>query len=184
MGLFIFWIICGIAAGIIGGQKGAGCLGFIVGFLLGPVGIVIALVMKGERKICPHCRGYVDLHASKCPHCQESIAIFGSPIALDDHNTKKCPDCAETVKSEAIKCKHCGYSFPLESVKNIVEEQPISTPSALPKHILRRRNVGQWELDKETLKNLYDENKVFPMDEVYDPVLQTWGYAKYYNPHK
>jgi hypothetical protein len=35
MEFVLFWIICGIVAGFIGGKKGQGCAGFAAGALLG-----------------------------------------------------------------------------------------------------------------------------------------------------
>jgi hypothetical protein len=68
-----FWLLCGIVAAMIGRRKGAGCVGFVVGLILGPIGIIIALVMKGNRKACPFCKELVNRDATVCPHCQKDI---------------------------------------------------------------------------------------------------------------
>lgn len=81
---FIIWVLFGVASAIVLNNKGrSGCGGFILGFLLGPFGLIIALVMSPDRD------------------AQEREAISGM-------KGRKCPYCAEMIKAEAIKCRHCG----------------------------------------------------------------------------
>ena len=48
--ILIIWVVCGIIAAAIAGGKGrSGCGGFAIGFLLGPLGIIWALVMKTDQ---------------------------------------------------------------------------------------------------------------------------------------
>ena len=80
----IIWLLCGIMAASIASNKGdSGCFGFILGILLGPIGVIIAL-----------------LSSPKQAKLDES--------ALKSGKMKKCPACAELVKAEATKCRHCG----------------------------------------------------------------------------
>lgn len=44
----IFWVICGFIGAAIGSNKNMGCAGFLLGVLLGPIGIIIIAVMKGS----------------------------------------------------------------------------------------------------------------------------------------
>lgn len=82
----IFWIICGgIAAMIASSKGGSGVLGFFVGVLLGPFGIIAAFFMGSEKQ------------------------VEANRIATGD--SKKCPRCAELVKADALVCKHCGNEF-------------------------------------------------------------------------
>jgi len=67
------WLMCGVIASIIGSQKGLGCGGFIAGVLLGPFGIILVLVMKGDKIKCPYCQKLIDKKAIKCPYCQSNI---------------------------------------------------------------------------------------------------------------
>lgn len=86
--LVFFWVLCGIAAGIALANKGrSGCGGFLLGLLLGPIGLVIALVMKGDQAALEA----QDLNAGKA---------------------RRCHACAEVVRLEAVKCKHCGADLP------------------------------------------------------------------------
>lgn len=44
----IIWVVCGLIGGAIGSGKNLGCAGFMLGVLLGPVGIIVIAVM-GNR---------------------------------------------------------------------------------------------------------------------------------------
>ena len=84
--IIMFWIICGGVAAMIASSKGAsGVLGFFVGLLLGPLGIVAAFFLGGEE--------------------QKAVK------ELEAGTAKKCPRCAELVKPDALVCKHCGHEF-------------------------------------------------------------------------
>ena len=80
----IIWIGLGAVGAMISSGKGnSGCGGFILGVLLGPIGLLIAFFSSDNEKVKRKKSG----------------------------NTKKCPSCAEYVKNEALMCKHCGRSF-------------------------------------------------------------------------
>ena len=47
----VFMFLCGLITGIIGSNKGrSGFLWFVIGFLLAPLGIVLALVIKKDNQ--------------------------------------------------------------------------------------------------------------------------------------
>jgi hypothetical protein len=88
MVLLIIWLLFGVAGGMIMSNKGrSGCGGFALGFLLGPIGLVIALVMGTDHKELEH-------------------------RSLQSGDTRKCPSCAEVVRVEARKCRFCGSDLP------------------------------------------------------------------------
>lgn len=84
----VIWLLFGAAGGIILSQKGrSGCGGFALGFLLGPIGLIIALVMQKDHK-----------------------ELEGRSLSQGD--MRKCPSCAELVRIEAKKCRFCGTELP------------------------------------------------------------------------
>lgn len=64
------WLVCGLIAAAIGSAKGEGCLGFIVGAIFGPLGILFALLSSGNRITCAFCQEKVHKKALVCPHCK------------------------------------------------------------------------------------------------------------------
>lgn len=77
-------IICAFICSVIAGTKARSAGGFfLMGLLLGPVGVAIAIVLPANSPAL------------------ESGAISSGSM-------KKCPMCAELVRSEASKCRHCG----------------------------------------------------------------------------
>lgn len=88
----IIWIGLGIVGGMIADSKGnSGCGGFILGVLLGPIGLLITYFSSDDEKVKREKTG----------------------------DTKKCPYCAEYVKREAVVCKHCGRTLGGNSDFNI-----------------------------------------------------------------
>jgi hypothetical protein len=71
----IFWVLCAIAAGQIGARKGCGNIGFFLGFLLGPFGILFAFLMTGNRWECSSCKTLVHKDASICPMCRSATGV-------------------------------------------------------------------------------------------------------------
>ena len=73
MELVVLWLLCGVVAAVIAARKGSAGVGLVLGFFLGPFGIIIAAVMKGDRRECPQCREWIHREATICPKCRSSL---------------------------------------------------------------------------------------------------------------
>jgi len=66
-------ILCAVAAGAIGARKGEPIMAAVLGLFLGPLGILFALLSKGNRIACPFCREMVDPAATVCKACRSEL---------------------------------------------------------------------------------------------------------------
>lgn len=85
MDVFIVYsFCCGLVTAVIANNKGrGGFTWFLVGFVLGLLGIITSIVISKDDVVL-------------------------SEKAISDGISKKCIFCAELIKSDAVLCKHCG----------------------------------------------------------------------------
>src|SRR5665213_1862846 len=84
----VIWLLFGIISASVASGKGqSGCLGFALGVLFGPIGLIIVLVMgsnvpssvrnadviQGPSRVCPYCQSYIPVSASVCRFCQREV---------------------------------------------------------------------------------------------------------------
>ena len=86
MEFIILWIACAFIGGKIGGKKGQGGTGFILGLLFGPVGCLMILAMSGDTVDCPHCRSKISPKATTCPKCAKDISRHDDLIDFNVDN--------------------------------------------------------------------------------------------------
>jgi len=94
----LVWLACGIAAASISAGKGrSGFGGFLLGLILGPIGLAIVLLMgksqegqraastrMGEKRPCPACRELIAFDATVCPQCRTAIPEDALKEAVDE----------------------------------------------------------------------------------------------------
>lgn len=87
----LLWIVGGLIGANMYEKKGrSAVLGFLVAFLLGPIGLLLILVtpanveraaaIEKRQKLrsvdfreCPHCFEVIDIRAAVCPNCKRDI---------------------------------------------------------------------------------------------------------------
>ncbi len=104
--LMLLWIGCGVAAAMLASRKGrSGCGGFALGFILGPIGLVIVLLLRSNQD-----------------------AIDAKNVSTGDKMI--CPYCAEVIKAAAVKCRYCRSDITTDAtvVEQEAPENPVPDP--------------------------------------------------------
>lgn len=69
VGVLITMTLSAIAGWFAAASRNAGQRGAMLGFFLGPVGVMAALGLD-ERHVCRNCGGRVNSRPNVCPHCK------------------------------------------------------------------------------------------------------------------
>jgi hypothetical protein len=89
MTLLIIWLLFGVASAMVANSKGRSGAGFfILGVLLGPIGLLGAAVAGKDTS-------------------RETRA------GLQSGALRPCPHCAEPIRREASACRFCGRDVPV-----------------------------------------------------------------------
>ena len=70
----LVWVVLGLIGGYIYSRKGrSAVVGFLGGFILGPIGLILALLTRSNLKKCPYCAEYIKPEAKVCKHCGREV---------------------------------------------------------------------------------------------------------------
>lgn len=127
MTYIIVWIICGAICAMIAGAKGrSGAAFFLLGLLLGPIGVLLAFctpanqvavehnrLSTGAERKCPYCAELVKTEAIRCKHCSADLEPIPEPAVA----TPVKPSDPFDTSQFTNKCKKCGASYPYKDKK-------------------------------------------------------------------
>jgi hypothetical protein len=72
------WLGCALLGAMVGSRKGNPGIGFFLGLLFGPLGVLLTLLARGSHQ-CPHCKSDIDPKATTCPKCGKDCATARAP---------------------------------------------------------------------------------------------------------
>lgn len=86
----------GVLGAIIGSTRSAPVAGFVMGFMLGPLGLLLTLLID-LRECCPECHGRLNGKPRRCQHCGVSL-VTAPPTAPAG---RACVVCHTTIPADA-----------------------------------------------------------------------------------
>jgi len=108
MSLLVLWIFLPILGAAVLSRYNKAGTGFLLGLFLGPIGVLIAVLIRSDASKKEEKKRHNELiAATKNDH--------------DDRRKRECPHCAEMILAKAKVCKHCNRE--VEPLKDL-EVQP------------------------------------------------------------
>lgn len=124
----VAWIICGVLGAIIGSSKNAAGIGFMLGVLFGPLGVIAAFATDGRDK-CSKCQGRLNGKPEICPHCGTKLD-WQQPLGNVFANVAIVAG-RQVIRYSCPRCKTLG-SYPIGSAGTVVNCISCSGPMMLP----------------------------------------------------
>ena len=108
-------ILFGIAASMAAKRKGREeTLWFILGVLLGPFGMIYALLLEDRKRpmaTCPYCYGEINPKATVCKHCTSDLSSNRPLVSSWTPSTETNQDHSDlTARKRDIICPSCKQS--------------------------------------------------------------------------
>ena len=105
MGIVIVWLLFAVVTSVAASNRNRSPgTWFAIGFLLGPFGLILVLVMRPGD-----------------PPAEQVVSQVSG-------ETKQCPSCAKRVRADAIRCLYCERLIP-SSVKPVTSGKTITHPA-------------------------------------------------------
>lgn len=71
-----FYVIFFLISAFLGYQKGQLVAGLLLGYVLGPLGVIVMFLSKDKKhKECPYCNKTVFRNSYFCPKCHQKIGL-------------------------------------------------------------------------------------------------------------
>jgi len=99
MGTFALWLLCPILGAAILSRHNKAGTGFLLGAILGPIGLLFAIVIRSNENKKEEDKKHQELL---------SVLEESQVNPANDKPERECPFCAETILKKAKLCKHCG----------------------------------------------------------------------------
>ena len=110
--IFAVLLFCGILGLLTASEtnKNAAIWGLLLGLFLGPIGVIVALVLK-SWPACPACERKLKGQPKNCPHCAKPIK-WSCEVEPDGTYSFHCEHCQTKVNSldliASVTCSGCG----------------------------------------------------------------------------